>query len=154
MERQMKKWDAANYKMEKILQIHRRRGVITDETADTEALQYVIPHAIKFRIVADLVKAMRREFILSLDDIKKKATNQTSFSTHDATRFLRKKSNFGYGVADYLASEGLIKSTSSNDHGKKSKASKIVLQFVFFRYITVYKFSINTLQYDIELLGK
>jgi hypothetical protein len=91
MERQMKKWEAANWKMEKILSVHRRRGMLTDETAESEALQYVIPSHVKFRIVADLVKAMRREFMLSLDDVKKKASNQTSFSTSDAVSFLQRK---------------------------------------------------------------
>ena len=58
MERQMKKWDDANLKMDRILAIHRRRGMLTDETEESEALQYIIPHHVKFRIVADLVKAM------------------------------------------------------------------------------------------------
>lgn len=130
MERQMKKWDDANQKMERILAIHRRRGMLTDETAETEALQYVVPHHVKFRIVADLVKAMRREFMLSLDDIKKKASSQTSYSTSDATNFLQRKTKvYGQGMPEL---EGAT--IGKVDKGR-SKASRMVLQFVFFKYV-------------------
>lgn len=126
----MKKWDDANFKMDKILAIHRRRGMLTDETEETEALRYIIPHHVKFRIVADLVKAMRREFMLSLDDIKKKASTNTTFSTDDATRFLQRKAKvFGQGMPDLDAP-----AIGKKDKGGRGKAGKVVLQFVFFRY--------------------
>lgn len=130
MDKQMKKWDDANFKMERILSIHRRRGLLTDETPESEAIPYLIPSQIKFRIVADLVKAKRREFILSLDDIKEKANNQTSFSTHDATKFLKRKTKvYGAGMPDLDSS-----AVGKVDIGGRSKAQRLVLQFVFFRY--------------------
>jgi NADH dehydrogenase/NADH:ubiquinone oxidoreductase subunit G len=126
----MKKWETANGKMERILSIHRRRGMIHDETAESEALQYVIPAHVKFLIVADLVRALRREFVLSLDDIKKKKSSQTSFSTSDAIHFLQRKQT-RQNMTDYGGT--MTKIGKPTDKGGRSKAARVVLQFVFFR---------------------
>mmetsp|Transcript_36592 Transcript_36592/g.37261 ORF Transcript_36592/g.37261 Transcript_36592/m.37261 type:complete len:549 (-) Transcript_36592:157-1803(-) len=89
MNKQDRIWDAMDAKMEQILTVHRKQGLLQKQSEEVEIDKHLLPPHVTLEIIYNLIAQKRQEHLLKRREAYKKIVVKKQFDAEDALAMLR-----------------------------------------------------------------